>query len=478
MATQLAERVPLARLTPAPWNPRLIRDARFANLCKSIEADPGFLEQRPILATADGTIYAGNMRYRAVQHLGWPDVPAIVADIPEQLAKERALRDNAQWGDWQDDDLAALLYDLQQQGSELDLLGFEDDALTRLLESVGGMGDTPVGDGSGASPDDAPLFGHEEIIEAAFRHFRAIGFPYRRLPIHVCMQEINKLAATEPESLIRTDVGFHVADTYHPHRFHAAADGMKSPFHAFTDDDMIRKAMRLALENGYRVPAGFWTQLNIVSGTQACSNFRPGFACYLYRRFCRPGMTVLDTSTGYGGRLVGFMASGIAGRYIGIDPNEPTHEGNLQMAADLGFSDRVDLHNLPAEDVPHETVRGRCDFAFTSPPYFSKEHYSDDDSQSWVRYRTGDEWRAGFLMPMLALQHAALKPGAHAIVNIADVTVRGKRYPLADWTIDSALAAGFEHVGSERFEMTQRFGAGQADEVAAEPVLIFKKAAV
>jgi DNA modification methylase len=155
MATQLAERVPLARLTPAPWNPRLIRDARFANLCKSIEADPGFLEQRPILATADGTIYAGNMRYRAVQHLGWPDVPAIVADIPEQLAKERALRDNAQWGDWQDDDLAALLYGLGQQGSDLDLLGFEDEALTRLLESVGGLGDTPTGEDPGAQIDRA-----------------------------------------------------------------------------------------------------------------------------------------------------------------------------------------------------------------------------------------------------------------------------------------------------------------------------------
>jgi DNA modification methylase len=135
------ERVPLSRLTPASWNPRLIRDARFQNLCRSIEADPEFLEQRPILATADGTIYAGNMRYRAVKHHGWPDVPAVLSDIPEQLARERALRDNAQWGEWQEDDLAALLYGLQQEGSALDLLGFEDDEIARLLDSVGAFGE-------------------------------------------------------------------------------------------------------------------------------------------------------------------------------------------------------------------------------------------------------------------------------------------------------------------------------------------------
>ena len=95
-----AEAVLLDRLTPAPWNPRTIKDERFQNLVRSIQADPDFLWRRPILAMADGTIYAGNMRYRAAQRLGMATVPAIIEDIPEQLAKERALRDNRQWGDW------------------------------------------------------------------------------------------------------------------------------------------------------------------------------------------------------------------------------------------------------------------------------------------------------------------------------------------------------------------------------------------
>ena len=61
------EQVPLAALHPAPWNPRSITEERFGNLCDSIRADADFLWHRPVLAQADGTIYAGNMRYRAAQ---------------------------------------------------------------------------------------------------------------------------------------------------------------------------------------------------------------------------------------------------------------------------------------------------------------------------------------------------------------------------------------------------------------------------
>jgi hypothetical protein len=138
-----AEAVPLDRLTPAPWNPRTIKDERFQNLVKSIKADPDFLWRRPILATADGTIYAGNMRYRAAQHLCMETVPAVVEDIPERLAKERALRDNHQWGDWQDDQLGELVYGLRADGADLELLGFTEKELAKLLDEVGvGVGET------------------------------------------------------------------------------------------------------------------------------------------------------------------------------------------------------------------------------------------------------------------------------------------------------------------------------------------------
>ncbi len=156
--TPTPQPVSLLALTPAPWNPRSISDARFQNLCHSLEADPEFLQLRPILATLDGTIFAGNMRYRAAQQLGWETVPAILVDIPEQLAKERAMRDNAQWGEWEEGDLAKLLDQLKGEGSDLDLLGFDERELQQLLNRLdqqGGLTD----------PDDVPEPPDEPITQ-------------------------------------------------------------------------------------------------------------------------------------------------------------------------------------------------------------------------------------------------------------------------------------------------------------------------
>lgn len=155
--------VPLSRLTPAEWNPRTVREERFKNLCASIEADPDFLWRRPILATLDGTIYAGNMRYRAAAHLGIKEIPAVIEDIPEQLAKERALRDNAQWGEWDDDQLAEMVIALAEDGTDVKLLGIEDAELSWLL----GMGPDPSSGATGdASSGPARDIGHTMLVRA------------------------------------------------------------------------------------------------------------------------------------------------------------------------------------------------------------------------------------------------------------------------------------------------------------------------
>lgn len=149
----------VASLTPAPWNPRTISDPRFQNLCQSLAADPDFLQLRPILATIDGTVFAGNMRLRAAQHIGWTEIPAVLVDIPEQLAKERAMRDNAQWGEWEEDELAKLLQELRERGSEMDLLGFDDRDLRNLLDRLGSAGGL-------TDPDDVPPLPDEPTTKA------------------------------------------------------------------------------------------------------------------------------------------------------------------------------------------------------------------------------------------------------------------------------------------------------------------------
>ena len=150
----LVKSISLTALHPAPWNPRSITEERFQNLCDSIRADPDFLWHRPVLAQADGTIYAGNMRYRAAQALGMETIPAVVEDVSDRLARERALRDNAQWGEWEEEELASLLARLGSEDSNLDILGFDERDLQRLLDSI----ECPP---ALADPDDVPALPDE-----------------------------------------------------------------------------------------------------------------------------------------------------------------------------------------------------------------------------------------------------------------------------------------------------------------------------
>lgn len=121
----VASMVKLDELHPAKWNPRLLKDKKFEAMKKSIESDPEYFMVRPCLATKNGTIYAGNMRYRCAEALGWKKVPCIITDISENLAKERSIKDNGSFGEW-DDGLSTMLDELEKIEVDLEQLGLDD----------------------------------------------------------------------------------------------------------------------------------------------------------------------------------------------------------------------------------------------------------------------------------------------------------------------------------------------------------------
>jgi ParB-like chromosome segregation protein Spo0J len=117
-------------------NPRRISPARLAQLSRSLAADPQMLDARPIIALPDGTIVAGNMRHRAAVELGWSSVPCITVDLDRERARVWMLRDNQSYGDWELPSLSELLVELQQDDVDLDLLGFDERELKRLLDTL------------------------------------------------------------------------------------------------------------------------------------------------------------------------------------------------------------------------------------------------------------------------------------------------------------------------------------------------------
>lgn len=421
-------------------------------------------------------------------------IKALVLDVASVAEGRRLLLALKHTAEWDFTQLEGFVKDALEDGASVESIMATSGLTAADLDILGSAGEAfldqlevppPAEEHAPSSPMPptgtqrgmkVEVFDEDAVAAATFEHYRATGFPYPDPPPFECMLEINRLASMSSDQLIKTTVGYGVADKFQRHRFAASAEKKLSPLQSFEDDSQLKRAIDLSLKyEGSLTEGAIRGVISLVKNTQACSNFRPGFAAYMYRRFCPPGGTVLDTSTGYGGRLVGALASTVVAHYIGIDPNTPTVEGNRKLLRMLGREDFATLIESPAEDVPNKAFAEQCDFMFTSPPYFRKEHYSDADTQSWKRYPEADAWREKFLLEMLALTFASLKPGAHAAINIGDVLLDNVRHPLGEWTLACAARVGFSHVATLDFPMSRRFGANQKEEIASEPVYVFKK---
>ena len=92
--------LPVANVLPNPFQPRShIDEADLGELTASIEAS-GLLQ--PVIVRPRNGKYeliAGERRWRAVQSLGWPKIPAVVRDVDDQTLLTMALIENLQRND-------------------------------------------------------------------------------------------------------------------------------------------------------------------------------------------------------------------------------------------------------------------------------------------------------------------------------------------------------------------------------------------
>lgn len=94
-------------IKPNPNNPRVIRDAKFKQLVRSIQEFPEMLELRPIVVNEQMITLGGNMRLRACIEAGLTDVPVVIAKgLTEEQQQEFIIKDNVGFGEWDWDDLA------------------------------------------------------------------------------------------------------------------------------------------------------------------------------------------------------------------------------------------------------------------------------------------------------------------------------------------------------------------------------------
>ena len=121
------------RLLPYIRNARTQTDQQVAQVAASIRE---FGWTNPILVAADGTIIAGHARLAAARKLKMTEVPVIVLDhLTEAQRRALVLADNrlALDAGWDEEMLRVELASLQEDGFDLDIVGFTDEELEDLL---------------------------------------------------------------------------------------------------------------------------------------------------------------------------------------------------------------------------------------------------------------------------------------------------------------------------------------------------------
>ena len=182
----------------------------------------------------------------------------------------------------------------------------------------------------------------------------------------------------------------------------------------------------------------------------------------------------MDPSAGWGGHILGGMsvADDRNIHYIGTDPNtdhtvilqdvpkstkyaelakffnEKTYRGNGLFP----HTNTYEIHQVGSETF--ECEENSIDMVFTSPPYFAKEAYSDDEEQSYKKFDQYEAWVEGF-RPTLTNAYKYLKSDRYLLWNIADAKFGNKMLPLESDSINICKELGFEYVTMLKMALAQ-----------------------
>jgi hypothetical protein len=249
-----------------------------------------------------------------------------------------------------------------------------------------------------------------------------------------------------------------------------------------------------------------------ISWCQYATNFPPVVAKYMYQKFTNEMIdenrtyVVWDPSSGWGGRILGAMSvqpkfkededgylvptSKI--HYIGCDPNlDHSLEDGTSKYSNLAdfYNNEVnnndlfvtketeknsyEIYQCGSEVIQFEEgfqkYKGKVDFVFTSPPYFSKEAYSEDEEQSYKKFPQYEGWKNGFLHETLKTAYEWLRPGGYIAWNIADAKFGGDALPLEQDSIDIMKNLGFEYVDTMKLVLSQMPGSNRIDSETGLP---------
>jgi DNA modification methylase len=195
------ERWPISRLIPRITNPRTHTPEQVSQIAASIR-EWGWTN--PILVGADNRVLAGHARALAARQLGMTEVPVIVLDhLSEAQCRALVVADNQlaiSGAGWDEETLRLELAALDGESFDLNLIGFDDQELARLLaeqDAVEGLTDED------AVPEvpETPVSTAGDLFSLG-NHKLLVGDATRQA-------DVARLMASEAADLVFTDLPYN-----------------------------------------------------------------------------------------------------------------------------------------------------------------------------------------------------------------------------------------------------------------------------
>jgi hypothetical protein len=206
---------PINRVNPYENNPRL-NDPAVDAVAKSLTE---FGWRQPIVVDVDGIIVVGHTRWKAALKLGLQQVPVHVAtELTPAQCKAYRITDNqtASIAEWDYELLPLELTDLKAMDFDLNLLGFEEDELAKILD-----GDVAEGR---CDPDDVPGPPDEAITQPG--DLWVLGDHRLLCGDSSKPEDVDRLLDGQPVHLANTDPPYNVK--VEPRSNNAIAAGLSS----------------------------------------------------------------------------------------------------------------------------------------------------------------------------------------------------------------------------------------------------------
>jgi len=246
-----------------------------------------------------------------------------------------------------------------------------------------------------------------KYLDDAVNYYHGRGFPYYHVSKDYLEKHWDDLKKFNTEELWKgnilryTTVGNLLFEHFMDHMVEAR-HGSYSPLEIFNTTSLLTKSIQFMV--GKRLsPIPDLLYKNILYSNKKVTGFACAIAKALVDLYC-PGSVVVDPCAGWGGRMLGVLASGK--EYHGFESWTKTSYKLKEMVDFIDASEQATIHET---SFMPQNAPDSCDCIMTSPPYVDLETYGQTmGMQEW------DE----LMSQILHYADKALVSGGRLILNI------------------------------------------------------------